>query len=98
MHACVCVCKWVRVSVCEGMCACMHARVCVCVSACKYVCVGACLCVCVCHTDALTCLHASCSNQSASERLSLEEEIKRFRDACVKAQRRSMMAQVSLVC
>lgn len=51
------------------------------------------VCVCVCHTDALS---VSCSNQCASERLSLEEEIKRFRDACVKAQRRSLMAQVSL--
>ncbi|RXN18895.1 E3 ubiquitin- ligase TTC3 isoform X1 [Labeo rohita] len=32
-------------------------------------------------------------NQCASERSNLEEEIKRFRDACVKAQRRSTSAQ-----
>ncbi|KAF4108623.1 E3 ubiquitin-protein ligase TTC3 isoform X2 [Onychostoma macrolepis] len=37
------------------------------------------------------------SNQSASERLNLEEEIKRFRDTCVKAQRRSMMAQLCVL-
>ncbi|XP_052423013.1 E3 ubiquitin-protein ligase TTC3 isoform X6 [Carassius gibelio] len=37
------------------------------------------------------------SNQCASERLSLEEEIKRFRDACVKAQRRSLMAQLCVL-
>ncbi|XP_016417693.1 E3 ubiquitin-protein ligase TTC3-like [Sinocyclocheilus rhinocerous] len=37
------------------------------------------------------------SNQCASERLSLEEEIKRFRDACVKAQRRSTMAQLCVL-
>uniref|UniRef100_A0A9J7XBK9 Tetratricopeptide repeat domain 3 n=1 Tax=Cyprinus carpio carpio TaxID=630221 RepID=A0A9J7XBK9_CYPCA len=34
------------------------------------------------------------NNQCASERSSLEEEIKRFRDACVKAQRRSTTAQL----
>ncbi|XP_026076352.1 E3 ubiquitin-protein ligase TTC3 isoform X2 [Carassius auratus] len=36
-------------------------------------------------------------NQCASERSSLEEEIKRFRDACVKAQRRSTMAQLCVL-
>ncbi|XP_077101618.1 E3 ubiquitin-protein ligase TTC3 isoform X2 [Siphateles boraxobius] len=37
------------------------------------------------------------NNQCATERLSLEEEIKRFRDACVKAQRRSMAAQLCVL-
>ncbi|XP_073686273.1 E3 ubiquitin-protein ligase TTC3 [Garra rufa] len=37
------------------------------------------------------------SNQCASERSSLEEEIERFRDACVKAQRRSVSAQLCVL-
>ncbi|XP_050976999.1 E3 ubiquitin-protein ligase TTC3 isoform X2 [Labeo rohita] len=36
-------------------------------------------------------------NQCASERSNLEEEIKRFRDACVKAQRRSTSAQLCVL-
>ncbi|CAM4728514.1 unnamed protein product [Leuciscus chuanchicus] len=38
-----------------------------------------------------------CSNQCAAERMSLEEEIKRFRDACVKAQKRSTAAQLCVL-
>lgn len=37
------------------------------------------------------------NNQCAAERMSLEEEIKRFRDACVKAQRRSTAAQLCVL-
>lgn len=37
------------------------------------------------------------SNQCAAERLSLEDEIKRFRDACVKAERRSASAQLCVL-
>ncbi|KAK7121134.1 hypothetical protein R3I94_020942 [Phoxinus phoxinus] len=37
------------------------------------------------------------NNQCASERMGLEEEIKRFRDACVKAQRRSTAAQLCVL-
>ncbi|XP_067288766.1 E3 ubiquitin-protein ligase TTC3 [Pseudorasbora parva] len=37
------------------------------------------------------------NNQCAAERMSLEEEINRFRDACVKAQRRSTEAQLCVL-
>ncbi|KAK9968873.1 hypothetical protein ABG768_003172 [Culter alburnus] len=37
------------------------------------------------------------NNQCAAERMSLEDEIKRFRDACVKAQRRSTAAQLCVL-
>ncbi|XP_065120960.1 E3 ubiquitin-protein ligase TTC3 isoform X1 [Paramisgurnus dabryanus] len=37
------------------------------------------------------------SNQCAAERMSLEDEIKRHRDTCVKDQKRSLMAQLSVL-